>query len=147
MARPGRWEMLKIIAHLAIILLLCDTWRTVESKAVAGAVSRDHRPASPEMQPNDDIVVLHVDEFRVMSNIDGDKLVFYTESNAGRTFVFDRHRMECHELVELYTSLLPVKPLAVSKEEEEYLRHPRILCRSAQGSSVKLAMKDGLFLM
>ncbi|XP_035894574.1 metal transporter CNNM4 isoform X2 [Anopheles stephensi] len=140
MARSGRWEMLKIIAHLTVVLLFCDTWRTAEGKVVPGGFNRD-RHASPEMQRNDDIVIPRVEIARVMSDIAGDKLVLYTEDIVGRTFIVDRRRMECHEQVHVYESFLPLEPVA--KEDEEYLRQAKILCWSAQGSPMEVAMQEG----
>uniref|UniRef100_A0A182VRG0 CNNM transmembrane domain-containing protein n=1 Tax=Anopheles minimus TaxID=112268 RepID=A0A182VRG0_9DIPT len=54
MTRSGRWEMLKIIAHLTTILLSLGTWRTTESRFVADVLGLRH--VYPGMHP--DAIVL-----------------------------------------------------------------------------------------
>ncbi|XP_050071849.1 unextended protein [Anopheles maculipalpis] len=142
MARTGRWEMLKIIAHLTIVLLLCDTWCSVECMVIPGGFN-PARHAAPEMQRNDDIVIPRVAVVRAMSDTTAKKLMLYTEVNAGRTFIVDRRRMTCHEQVHVYESLQPLDAQAVSKKDEEYLRNANILCWSAEGSPVEVYMKRG----
>ncbi|XP_049283336.1 unextended protein isoform X2 [Anopheles funestus] len=137
MARSGRWEMLKIIAHLTIILLSGDTWRTVESRSAS-----DQKPghASPDMQPQDAADIPRVEFASAVTDI-GDKLLLTTEGN-GRSFIVDRHRMECHEQVHVYETLLPLKQTTTVKDDEEYRKSARIVCWSVQGSPVMIVLKD-----
>ncbi|XP_052894725.1 unextended protein isoform X1 [Anopheles moucheti] len=138
MARSGRWEMLKIITHLTLILLSGDTWHPVESRSVG---TQEPGPASPDVQPNA-VAIPRVEIVAALADT-GDKLLLYTVGN-GRSFVVDRRQMECHEQVHVYETLLPPELTAVSKEDEQYLRSGDIPCWSAQGSPVMIVLKDGV---